>query len=822
MTTPRLIRSAARIAVACCVITGCFGGEDRAHQHAGQARVHLEAGRLDEALIELHNALKLAPDDANYSEQIARVLIAKDDLASARFYLGEAYRRDSTRESSAIALALLLSGDEPEQAEALISEVLERNPESAWGHIGRAEKALIGFEVDEALAAAQRAVELEPELADAHWHLARVHEARIRERALSGLPTEDGPYEEALDALERFAELDVERRWQERAERARLLAGWPGHEEEAETALREASALLDELELPQHENRVLDRAIELARSLRNPELERWALERKVEIAPRNYAAWEELAELSESEGVPSGGVYRRMIQALPEETEPLIRNARRIQRVRRPLLAVQYLRKQIGQGFDDAAILAEIARIQLASGRRGTALAAVAQLESLHPDARVTQVMLAWALMETGRPEEALRRLEALPWANDDVAAQRVLTDVQTRLGNPEAALAALNRATELVPEPDVRSLRVRARLLQQLGRYRQARYAYRALSRRTPLQPSDMAALARCYIETGGRAVGIRMLERLVDEPSPSQEAVAELFLRTGSAPEQRDRLRRAFAILLEDAPNHPGVLDALTRFEIDAGSPSLARPPVEASRALAERTEQPTGRLSLLIARIEAAEGDTAAARDRVLAILDDQPTLPGVLEFALSLYPTKQESLAAIAELTEGGRKTELPASHHALLGRLYYRAGNQAMSRWSYEQALTGGLELPIFKNDLAFLLAKSGRDLKRAELLARQAAQAMPDEPGVIDTLGFVLLKQEEYDRAANQFRRALGVARERGLPQATIQYHLGLTLEKLERFVEAEQAFALSLELGEDFADEAAARRQLAGLRGEI
>jgi Tfp pilus assembly protein PilF len=311
-------------------------------------------------------------------------------------------------------------------------------------------------------------------------------------------------------------------------------------------------------------------------------------------------------------------------------------------------------------------------------------------------------------------------------------------------------------------------------------------------------------------------------MLERLVDLPDPPEIAVHELYVREGRSPAQRERLRRAFARLLEDMPNHPGVLDAMARFEIDAGTPERARPPIDASLARAVATGQPTGRLSLLLARLDAAGGDTRAARDRVLAILDSEPALPGVLEFGVSIYPDKESALAAIAELTDRGDRTELPASHHALLGRLYYRAGNVVMSRWSYEQALTGGLELPLLKNDLAFLLAKQGRDLKRAELLARQAVQEMPGEAGVIDTLGYVLLQADEYDRAVGQFRRALELARDRGAPQATIQYHLGLALSELERFVEAEQAFAVALELDEQFPDEAAARQRLAVLRGEI
>lgn len=822
MTTGRMIPDAARVLLTCGLLVACLDGETRASRHAEQARHHLEAGRIEAALIELNGALRHASDNADYPEQIAGVLLAIDDAASARFYLGEAYRIDPARESTAVALALLLLGDDPDQAEALLSEVLARNPDSAWGQIGRAEQALVAFDVAAALAAARRAVELEPALPDAHWHLARVYEAHSRERTLLGESTDDETFRAAQAAITRFGELDPTRRWQAGVEHARLLAAWPGHQEEAESALREASEQLTGLNLAGQEDRVLNLAIEFARTTGNPELERWALERKVEIAPRNYSAWTALAELSERQGVPSRGIYLRLIATLPEETEPHIHYARRTGRVERPVNAIAYLTSKIGKGFDDAALLAEIARIQLGASRLQAALGTIEQLENQHPEARQTRIMVAWALMHTGRPETALERLAELDWAHEEVGAQLLLGDVYYALGDPAEALAALERAAKLTTHLDTRSLRARARLLYELGRCREARSAYRTLSRAAALRPADRALLAHCYIETGGRAIGIRMLERLVDSPAPPEAAVHELYVREGGAPEQRERLRSAFAKLLEPRPNHPGVLESLAEFEIAAGSPGLAREPIEASHALAIRTGAPRGSLALLLARLDAAENELDAARERVLGILDDEPTTPGVLEFALWLYPTRDDAITAIKVLTSKGPGHELPASHHALLGRLYHRSGNGLMARWSYEQALNGGLELPILKNDLAFLLAKQHRDLKRAQLLARQAVQSLPDEPGVIDTLGFVMLELGDDDRAAEQFRSALKIAEKRGLPQATIQYHLGLALTKLERLIEAEQAFALALEQGESFSDEAAARHQLARLRGEL
>ena len=65
--------------------------------------------------------------------------------------------------------------------------------------------------------------------------------------------------------------------------------------------------------------------------------------------------------------------------------------------------------------------------------------------------------------------------------------------------------------------------------------------------------------------------------------------------------------------------------------------------------------------------------------------------------------------------------------------------------------------------PAAANNLAWLIAmeKDG-DLSEALRLAMLAKQAMPDEPHIADTLGFVHLKRGSYPLAASQFQQALG------------------------------------------------------------
>ena len=799
---------------------GC--GDIRADRHAQQAEQLLAAGNLDEALIELLSALKTAPDNADYAQRIADLLVLKGELARARFYYGEAYRIDRANYEAAIRLATLELAAAPDEADALIEEVVANGPDSAWGPIGESERALYAHDLGAALEHAERAVAVEPSNADAHWQVTRARVAAIHEAAQSGQRVPDAMFEDALAALDQFGELDHERSWRVLEERARIFTAWPGHADEAREALHTASDRLGELGLLASEFNVLERALDYARANRDSELEEWALERKLERIPGAWSTWEQLAALYEREQRGPSLVHERMIEMFPDAIEPRLIRARFIRDKRGMRRAIRYLESAIREGVHAAPLLAEIARNQSLLGKDDASRATIAKLESRFPDSREAVVMAAWGWLESGRPDTAIAVLREHAWTADDIPAQQVLVDATRRAGNTAGAVAALERLLELLPEPDLLTQRTYARALYDDGQLYAARDAYRELRGKVSLTPDERAFYAICLFETGAHSVGRRMLETGVDAARPTRAAVLGLHTIEGARERNRDRLREGFRKLLAEAPDDIAVLSAWARLEMTAGTPANALPAV--ARSVENRRREgrnPAGALSLQ-AELEEAAGDVEAARASALAALDAAPAAPHALQFAQKLYATKADAEAGIMALTQGIENEEQPAQRHALLGRLYYRAGNTVMARWSYEQALSGGLELPILKNDLAFLLASQKRDLKRARVLALQAREALPHESGVADTLGFVMLQLGENEAAAEQFRAGLEVATANGQPRAELQYHLGLALSRLDRMSEAEQAFAAALDLGESFPDEAKARRELATLRGEI
>ena len=93
---------------------------------------------------------------------------------------------------------------------------------------------------------------------------------------------------------------------------------------------------------------------------------------------------------------------------------------------------------------------------------------------------------------------------------------------------------------------------------------------------------------------------------------------------------------------------------------------------------------------------------------------------------------------------------------------------------------------------MVKNDLAYLLAHEGRDLKRALDLAREAYAELGDDAQVAHTLGYVYLKKGRTQAALRYLQYAAALS---AMPNPELQYDLGLALARLGQIDQAVAAF---------------------------
>jgi len=115
---------------------------------------------------------------------------------------------------------------------------------------------------------------------------------------------------------------------------------------------------------------------------------------------------------------------------------------------------------------------------------------------------------------------------------------------------------------------------------------------------------------------------------------------------------------------------------------------------------------------------------------------------------------------------------------PNSSLAYLGiaRIHEKRAEWSQAENAYNKLLQGEPDNVVAKNNLAWDYAEHGGDVNVALRLAQDASQAVPDNPEVCDTLGWIYLKQNSPRNAIEVLSKSVRLA-----PQnPEYNYHLGI------------------------------------------
>jgi tetratricopeptide (TPR) repeat protein len=253
----------------------------------------------------------------------------------------------------------------------------------------------------------------------------------------------------------------------------------------------------------------------------------------------------------------------------------------------------------------------------------------------------------------------------------------------------------------------------------------------------------------------------------------------------------DNKEKARQTFADLLVLAPDNSNALVFLTALSFDQDIPQ------EINFVKAQIAKSETAGHYLLLGDLLTKNNqpeEALLAYQRVQELAPENPQ--GYIQSArlLSQMGRIDETIIQYEELLKKD-----PDSIAGIMGLAasYEVQGEFDKAKNQYIRALELQPDLPAASNNLAWLLAsEEGADLGEALRLAMQAKQALPDQPHITDTLGWVHYKRKSYSLAITQFRQAL-----QGRPDdPVIQYHLALALhgngEKKEAIEYLEKSLA--------------------------
>jgi tetratricopeptide (TPR) repeat protein len=476
---------------------------------------------------------------------------------------------------------------------------------------------------------------------------------------------------------------------------------------------------------------------------------------------------------------------------------------------------------------EDDGYLPHLAHLQLLTGDREGALAAISRFAARRPGEPGPWRMLARVQLEAGRPSEALdtllRLLEASPSDGD---LPPLIAEVAREAGGWERVEASSARALE--SDPGLGAVQgLRGEALLRLGRSSDGIEALEDALAEAPTDPILRYHLATAYGGLGRLAdaadTARGLLRDFPDHPG-FLAVLGETLAQQGDLEEALGTLRRAAtASGAADAPavGRDTLLRRIASLEVGLGKPESA---LETLRGLAapDRPESIELEVAALLRLGRSTEARDRAGQLRslgepgVAALLEGESWVrDGRVSRALERFKEAEATLGsrirgrAAEVLTEGGRAGAAerllrewvrlePAEPEARfrLGAWLERADRFGEAQTELEEAIRLEPADAVALNYPGYSLADRGVRLEHALDLVRRALEIDPWNGAYLDSLGWVYYRMGRYEEAREPLERA---AREHP-KDPTVLDHLGDVYSRLGRGEEAVSMWRRALE----------------------
>jgi tetratricopeptide (TPR) repeat protein len=419
----------------------------------------------------------------------------------------------------------------------------------------------------------------------------------------------------------------------------------------------------------------------------------------------------------------------------------------------------------------------------LESGNAANAVPFLERAVELAPANPGAVLQLARAYNEAGRPQDAARLMQSSSAVvSEDGFGAKVALLLQTLREQGEGA--ARTFVDELLAERpnDPENRVVAATLAYTLGDRATARAHLDVALASDADSVSALLLTASLDAEDGQYANAESKLTRVLalqprNEAAPL--ALARLRLKMADEEGARSVLRQAVAAADEASPR---LMVPLAELELRLGAPDQAR----AIAAELQRRSPPMPEGYLLAGAIEREAGRHAEAATAFRAAYDLQPS-PENLQNAVAAYR------AAGSGEWESLLTGRLQAQSGDLIARLLLADSLQAAGRTgealaAYEAVLARDATNIMALNNAAWVAYD--RDNEKSVRYAQRAAELAPDNAAVLDTFGWILVRESRHDEALPYLERAVQLSS--GAPE--IRYHLAVAQARAGRREAARQA----------------------------
>jgi tetratricopeptide (TPR) repeat protein len=355
-----------------------------------------------------------------------------------------------------------------------------------------------------------------------------------------------------------------------------------------------------------------------------------------------------------------------------------------------------------------------------------------------YPQVPEARLAVAQAASNAGEPQIAIDEAKAALALKPDWELAALFTAQMLQRQSNAQAIAFLGGYVKA--HPDAKDARLNyARLLVNEKRYPEARVEFEALSAAFPQNPDVMMAIALLAMQSNDFDVAERQLKRVLetDYPNPDQ---ARLYL--GQVSEERERYGDALKWYESVAPGEEYIGAQVRYANVLAKQGNLAAARKHLQQVAAPDTQQ----------RVRLVQAEAQLLRDANLYRESFE-----LLGKALEKMPNYPDLLYDYAMAAEKVQRFDLLEEN---LRKLIQIRPDHAHAR-----------------NALGYTLADRNERLEEAHALIDAALKLSPDDPFIMDSMGWVLFRQGLQQQSLEFLQRA-HILR----PDADIAAHLGEVL----------------------------------------
>lgn len=413
----------------------------------------------------------------------------------------------------------------------------------------------------------------------------------------------------------------------------------------------------------------------------------------------------------------------------------------------------------LGGEFDFTALASRTGQLDPAT--RSRLIENIRQLNDEFAGQRSVHLTLVQLLAQNQQFDEALNELDALIAEHGNAALlARLQAQIQQSNGEPELALRTLRQGVREFP--DNRALRFSlARQYVQVEEYAAARDQFQILVDEDPTDWETWYSMGLLDLEMKNYDRAAEVFQRLVGVDERSDES--QYYL--GFIYEQQQNLSRAidhYRQVRIGTNNYLNAQQQATRLSIELGD-------LDAAHAWLSSQSRGQPRLETLFTTMESSLLIQAGHVDAASDLLDN----------ALNKYPNETDLLFARVLLNDA--------------------RNDRAASERDLRQIIAMQPEDARALNHLGYMLADQTDRHEEALELIERAIAISPDDPAIIDSLGWAQYKLGQLEDALTNLRRAYAV-----FPDAEVAAHLGEVLWQLGEQQEARELWQHALDQDPD------------------